>query len=299
MEVKGNIFLNKNVIVFLDGCITDDVNMSIEGYSKMIKEAYSCSDSIYYEDSEEWDAYWEKVAENDLCDVYWKGASQTVLQLLTCSFDTPVFGVLNCIDEFEEKNKPKTYGGFQYNGCPTSDYVCNKETIDKWHDEWFYNNPDRIDWSEFSHNIWPRYDRLIDIIKAELIMHNIEIPLKNSDYINCFYEQVVKHKNERDMITYIQGVVEKICSANYYHRERELERLEQQRGNSNAKIIYSIKKEGNFLFLCVDTRHGMLEYCDDRGEHIMEIRLDGTKNKSQEVDHSLKCVIDWKRKNRK
>lgn len=296
MKVKGNIFLNKNAIVFLDGCITDDVNMSIENFSEMMKEAHNCSDIIYYEDSDEWNLYWMKIAENDLHDKYWKGASQEALQLLTCCFDVPMPSIISYDFGFCQKGEPKTFGGFQYIGCPTSDYVCSKSTIDEWHDKWFYNNPYRIDWGECKNDIWPRYDRLIDIIKTELIVHDIIVPLNSSDCVNCFYEHVVKHKNERERISYIQEVVKKICCANYYHREDELEKLEQKFGNKKAEIIYYIKKEGNFLFLCVDTRHGMLEYCDDSGEHIMEIRFDGTKNKEKDLSHSLRCVSDWKRK---
>lgn len=294
MIVNGNIFLSKEDITFSKLKI-DNVDFVLENFLLMLGEVKHSKDNIYYKYDEEWEEFFEKLY--DFSDDYWQGASQVYLNLLLNESNILFLDIVEK-SIFDLKEEPKTYGGFQYNGCPTTNYVYSKETIDKWHDDWFYGNPDRIDWGKYKHDIWPRYDRLIDIIKTELIEHDITVPLNSSDCVNCFYEQVVKHKNERERISYTQEVVKKICCANYYHRERELEKLEQKKGNPNAKIIYSIKKDGNFLFICVDTRHGMLEYCDDSGEHIMEIRLDGAKNKSQEVDHSLKCVIDWKRKNR-
>ena len=295
MKVNGNIFLKKQDIAFLHE-YSGGIDLSIESFSKMIKESCVCGDIVYYEDSEEWNVFWVKLSEYDFSDEYWQGASSKTLILLGCCFDTPIYRNLNFDFDFCQKEDPKTYGGFQYDGCPTANYVYSKETIDKWHDDWFYNNPDRIDWGEHKHDIWPRYDRLIDIIKTELIVHDIIVPLNSSDCVNCFYEQVVKHKNERERISYTQEVVKKICCANYYHREVHLESLERQRGNHNAKNIYFIEKCGKFIFLCVDTQHGMLEYCDDSGEHIMEIRFDGTKNKEKDLSHSLRCVSDWKRK---
>ena len=39
----------------------------------------------------------------------------------------------------------------------------------------------------------------------------------------------------------------------------------------------------------------MLELCNDKGEHQMEIRFDGTKNKDGDAKHSLLCVTEWKK----
>ena len=292
MKVDGNIFLSKKDIAFSKLEI-DNADLALEKFLLMLDEVKDSKDNIYYKYSEEWEEFFVKLS--NFSDDYWQGASQVNLNLLL-NESSILFSEIEEKSIFDLKEEPKTFGGFQYNGCPTSDYVCSKETIDEWHDDWFYNNPDRIDWGEHKHDIWPRYDRLIHIIEMELIRHKVEVPLKHSDYVNSFHEQIIKHKDERERISYIQEIVKKICCANYYHRESELERLEFINGNSRATNIYSIKKDGKFLFICVDTKHGMLEYCDDSGEHIMEIRFDGTKNKEKDLSHSLRCVSDWKRK---
>lgn len=291
MNVNGNIFLSKENIAFSKLKI-DNSDLVLKNFLLMLGEARNSNDNIHYKYDEEWEEFFEKLS--NFSDDYWQGASQRYLNLLLNESSI-------LFSKIEEKSildleEPKTFGGFQYNGCPTSDYVCSKDTIDKWHDEWFYNNPDRIDWGKC--NVWPRYDRLINIVKAELAENDIKFS-SDSDCVNLFHEQIIKHKDERERISYIQEVVKKICCANYYHREVFLESLERQRGNHNAKNIYFIEKCGKFIFLCVDTQHGMLEYCDDNGKHIMEIRLDGTQNKPQSLDHSLKCVNIWKRQKKK
>lgn len=170
----------------------------------------------------------------------------------------------------------------------------------------------------WENEIFPYKSQNINIMKAELkkITENSAnySPLErkdifrvqnnnykdDNDVVNCFHNLIVKHKSaSSERIAYVKIMGEKICKCNGYHREQELERLEEKEdGNNHAERIYSIKKKnGEFIFLCIDKQHGMLELCDDKGDHQGEVRFDGSLNKTAKPDHGLKCVAEWKRLN--
>ena len=56
-----------------------------------------------------------------------------------------------------------------------------------------------------------------------------------------------------------------------------------------------MKKDGKYIFLSVDKQHGMFELCDDKGNHVEEIRFNGSRNTGKDLSHSLQCVAEWKR----
>jgi len=288
--VNGNILLDEDGLDIQK--IKDSEKRSAVGnFCKMIEEAHIEGDTLYY------------IYESP-CNIYSilydpeKPYCKLIGQKLFNELQN-VFGnfphAINSLEEFETTSEPRTHGGFKYENSPLSDYVYDKFTIDKWHNQWFWDNPDKIDWSKYNNAIWPRYDLTIKILSQEL-SEIIEAPSNGNDVANLFHEHVMKPLNERDLISKSQIIGGKICEANYYHRVKELEKLETDHGNKDATRIYSIKKDSKYQFLSIDTQHGMLELHNDKGDHQMEIRFDGTKNKDGEVDHSLQCVKEWKQK---
>lgn len=292
MKIGGNVLMDKN------GSFAHvkphDAQHAICGFASMVETADYCKDSLYYE-GEEWEDFYARGYSKD---EFWEEAGQIAYTILFVR-SSPIF--INNQDEYNARPEPKISGGFEYEGCPEN-YVYDKDSIETWHDNWLYNHPERIDWGEFRHNIWPRYDRTIAILREELEKNKeklekekIEIPKTDEALVNVFHDYIMNHKSEVERISYAKDIGAKICKANYYHRETELEKLEGDHGNNRAEVIYSMKKDGKYIFLSVDKQHGMLELCDDKGDHQMEIRFDGTKNKDREVDHSLKCVKEWKK----
>ena len=126
--------------------------------------------------------------------------------------------------------------------------------------------------------------------KAEMKKVEKNIQRLEDAGVEAVYEEYVSVKQLSERLD---------CEANLYQREVELEKLEADHGNKLAERIYSLKIGHKYQFLSIDKQHGMLELCDDKGDHQMEIRFDGTKNKDREVDHSLKCVKEWKKKHNK
>lgn len=299
MKVEGSIFIDKEGIVFSK--VKGDAQSTIRRFYNMLLEAKDCKDKLYYVYSDEWEEFWLK--SQNPSDKYWQGAGQIVSQLLF-SYNNFVFQPfpIGKSELFNEKSLPRIHGGLEYEGCPSSEYIYDKPSIDAWHDNWLFNHPERIDWGEFRHKIWPRCDRTIAILREELEKNKkklekekIEIPVADEALVNVFHDYIMNHKSEIERISYAKDIGGKICKANYYHRETELEKLEEDYGNNHAEVIYSLKKDGKYIFLSVDKQHGMFELCDDKGDHVEEIRFDGSCNTGEDASHRLQCVAEWKR----
>lgn len=293
MEVNGNILLVE------EGAFSKinplNAESAVTDFAYMVKEADASKDALFY-DSEEWEQFYAN--SYDPTNPCWKGIGDIAFSLLF-NVSNPIFLPVG-IDKgyFIKKSDPKVNGGFQYDASPTDDsYVYSKETIEEWHDSWFIRHPERIDWTIHGNEIWPRFDRTVKIMCDELKRKGVEIPQTDKEISTAFHESVMKPLNERERISLAKTIGEKICKANYYQRENELEKLEYDHGNSRAEMIFSIKKDGRYQFLSVDKQHGMLELCDDNGQHKGEWRFDGTPNgkDTEEADHGLRCVAEWKR----
>lgn len=296
MKVNGNILLVE------EGAFSkinpQCAESAIEDFAFMVKEADARKDKLFY-GCEEWEQFYAN--SYDPTNSCWKGIGDIAFSLIV-NISNPVLLPVGDGEDFDEKPEPKTNGGFQYDACPTDgSYVYNKETIEKWHDRWFIGHPERIDWTIHGNEIWPRFDRTVKIMRDELKRKGVGIPQTDKEIGTAFHESVMKPLNERERISLAKTIGEKVCKANYYQRESELEKLESAHGNSRAEMIFSIKKNGGYQFLSVDKQHGMLELCDDRGRHKGEWRFDGTPNgkDTEEADHGLRCVAEWKRKNNK
>lgn len=293
MKIGGNVLMSeKGSFAHVK---PQDAQHAICGFASMVQTADYCKDSLYYE-GEEWADFYARGYEAK--EEFWKKAGQIAYTILFMQ-SNPIF--INNLDEYNAKPGPKVSGGFEYEGCPNN-YVYDKDSIETWHDNWLFNHPERIDWDEFRHSIWPRFDRTLAILREELEKNKeklekekIAIPKTDDALVNVFHDYVMNHKSEVERISYAKDIGGKICNANYYHRETELEQLERNHGNNHAEVIYSIKKDGQYIFLSVDKQHGMFELCDDKGDHVEEIRFDGSRNKGKDASHRLQCVAEWKR----
>lgn len=293
MKIGGNVLMGeKGSFAHVK---PQDAQHAICGFASMVQTADYCKDSLYYE-GEEWADFYARGYEAK--EEFWKKAGQIAYTILFMQ-SNPIF--INNLDEYNAKPEPKVSGGFEYEGCPNN-YVYDKDSIETWHDNWLFNHPERIDWDEFRHSIWPRFDRTLAILREELEKNKeklekekIAIPKTDDALVNVFHDYVMNHKSEVERISYAKDIGGKICNANYYHRETELEQLERNHGNNHAEVIYSIKKDGQYIFLSVDKQHGMFELCDDKGDHVEEIRFDGSRNTGKDASHRLQCVAEWKR----
>lgn len=213
------------------------------------------------------------------------------------------------VSQFSQKSEPRSKGGFEYLGQPEN-YVYDCPSLKAWHSDWNRNHTDLVEWED---EIFPFKSVVIEIMREELRKITLDSSNFNSEERNLllqfqqnrlnshdiaivFHELVVKHKVSEELIAYACEIGGKICEENGFHRENELEKLEKRKRDSIVRI-YSIKdKNGKYIFLSIDKRHGMFEWCGDDGTHKGERKFDGSYNSDAEPkDHSLNCVAEWKR----
>lgn len=313
--VNGNILLDECGLN-IQNVKDSEKRTAVGNFCEMMEEANTEGDIFHYIYNSPCNIYSILYNQEDPCC---KLISQKELQRLQ-----NVFGnwphAIDCLEEFETKREPRTHGGYKYENCPSSDYIYDKSTIDKWHNQWFKDNPDKINWKN-TNGIMPRRDRIIEILRQELIdcqnriapdgSNNLGLPhpkflrLKDTNWketnddeiVSEHNEIIIRHQGER-IKAYSEKTGSLICSENYYHCETELSNLEKDHGNKKVSIIYSIKKEEKYQFISIDTAHGKFELCNDDGTHQGEIRFDGSSNgdDTQDNDHSLQCVTEWKQK---
>lgn len=317
MKVRGSILLDKRGA--FPHVHKHNINYAVDDFVSMLEEAFKCKDKLYY-DSKEWESF--HAYGYDPTNDYWKGFGSIAYEKLILSSNrlfTPL--KIEGTDKFENKPMPRTLGGFMCDGCPHENYVYNEQSIKEWHYQWFWNNPDKIDWSNSVNDIFPCYDKVIEILRQELIdcqsriahdgSNNLGLPhqkflrLKNTNWkeidnnkiISEHNDIIIRHQGEK-LKAYTEKTGALICSENYYHCETELSKLEKDHGNKKVSIIYSIKKGEKYQFISMDTAHGKFELCDDNGVHKSEIRFDGSSNgdDTQDNGHSLQCVAEWKQK---
>ena len=289
--VKGNIFLDKEGINVSNIQVPDRNNVLTEFYI-MRERARINGDSFFYVNTKEFEDFNEKVWSSD--DPYWEGVEQGIIASIQNDFITPI--LINDITEFDVKPEPRTHGGYGYYEHPVIGYVHNINTWEDWHYKWNLEHPDEPEADALHNGIWICFERVLAILSYELKKLKIPVHLNPQTIVNDFHEQKMKHLDARERISESKRIGAKICEANLYQHEVELEKLEADHGNKLAERVYSLKIGNKYQFLSIDKQHGMLELCDDKGDHQMEIRFDGTKNKDREVDHSLKCVKEWKKK---
>lgn len=314
---KGNIFIDKEGIN-VSNIQVPNRNSVLTDFYKMRERARKNGDSFFCVNSKELEDFYEKVWSPD--DSYWEGVEQRFISSIQTDFYTPT--LIDDIAQFDVMPEPKTHGGYEYYGHPEIGYVHDINTWKDWHYEWIWNHPESITW-ENTNGVFPYYDRVIKILTDELeklqylvkesetnerglsyadrqYLKTTNIKSLNSDKVVVDFYRLIMNRKKQDgeKISYAKEIGSIICKANYYHHESELEELEREQGNGNAEMIFSIKKYGKYQFLSIDKRHGMFELCDDKGNHMGEIRFDGSLNGSNtiEVNHRLQCVNEWKNK---
>lgn len=287
---KGNIFIDKEG-TDINKIDSNNRNRVLRDYYEMRECASFNDDRFYFVNGKEWEEFYDKIWSPN--DPYWKNVDMTyITSLQVGSYPQKM---IDNISEFEALQGPKTHGGYGYNGHPLSDYVHNTETWEDWHYRWNLEHPNEPEADALHNGVWQCFGRILAILSYELKIASKEVPSNPNEIVNAFHEQIMRHLNERERISKAKSIGATICEANYYHREMELEKLEADHGNKRAEQIYSIKIGEKYQFLSIDKQHGMLELCNDKGEHQMEIRFDGTKNKDGDAKHSLLCVTEWKK----
>lgn len=288
---NGNIFIDKEGLDISKIDIKKR-NLVLRNYIDMRKRALENRDKFFFVKGKEWDDFYNNIWSQD--NPYWENVEMTIITSLQNDFCYPT--MIGDVNEFNMKQDPKTHGGLGYDAHPLTEYVHNVVTWEDWHFRWNLQHPDEPEADALHNGIWLCPDRVSAILCAELKQAKIDVPTELNEICNVFHEQIMKHLDERNRISEAKRIGAAICEANYYHREVELEKLETDHGNEHAEQIYSIKIGENYQFLSIDKQHGMLEWCNDKGEHQMEIRFDGTKNKDGDINHSLLCVAEWKQK---
>ena len=296
--VNGNILLDE------DGLNIQNVKdcekrAAVGNFCEMIGEATTEGDTLHYVYDSPCSIY--SILYNPE-DPHCKLIGQRLFNQLQVTFGN-IPNAIQSSEEFETKSDPRTHGGYKYENCPSSNYVYDKKTIIDWHNEWYIEHPEAIDWKK-TNGIMPRHDRIIEILRQELVdcqnripsdgTNNLGLPhpkflkLKDTNWEETNDDEIVSGHN--DIIIKHQG--EKIKAYS------ELSDLEKDHGNKKVSIIYSIKKDGKYQFISIDTAHGKFELCNDDGTHQGEIRFDGSSNgdDTQDNGHSLQCVTEWKQK---
>lgn len=264
MKVSGNILLDKRGA--FPHVHKHNINYAVYDFTSMVKEADACKDTLYY-DSEEWELFY--AYGYDPANDYWKGFGSIAYEQLFIN-SNPLFKPtkIGGINDFETKPTPRILGGFMCDGCPTEDYIYDKSSIDKWHSQWFKDNPDKINWTK-TNGIMPSHERVIEILRRLLsdlkdnkdnqksLSHQEAMRLDSLDVdnldstivVNEFYELIMGHKGKSgDIIAFALELAEEICEANYYHYENALVKLEndyrKERNNHHRiqKIINERQK---------------------------------------------------------
>lgn len=187
MKVEGSIFIDNEGIVFSK--VKGDAQSAIRCFYDMLQEAKDCKDKFYYVYSKEWEEFW--LNSQNVYDKYWQGAGQIASQLLF-SYSNFVFQPIKIDNSglFNKNPLPRTHGGFEYERCPSSDYIYDKPSIDAWHDQWFINNLDKIDWTN-TNGIMPRRERIIAILRNKLSdlkkQRQSKITITSRDYTNKIF----------------------------------------------------------------------------------------------------------------
>lgn len=312
---SGNIFIDK------EGTDISKIevkmrNQVLRDYYVMRENAEENKDKFYYVYAQEWEDFYCKIWSSD--NPYWEGVDMTYITALqACAYPQKL---IDDISMFEAMSEPKSHGGYGYEGHPSTDYVHNQETWERWHCAFYYEHPEEIDW-DGSNGVMPCRNKIIEILRQELIdlqshispngNNNLGLPhckfmeLKSTNWKDANDETIVSEHNNivirhqgKNLKAYSEYIGALICDVNYYHREIELEELEKNHGNTKVSRIFSIKKNNKYQFISIDTAHGKFELCDDSGAHKGEIRFDGSSNGAATIEdsHRLRCVTEWKDK---
>lgn len=181
---------------------------------------------------------------------------------------------------------PKATAGFKQPTRPSSEFIFDKDSWQKWNREWFTNNQENIDWSHATNMLFPKPAIIEEIIREELLKHKID---PKEDIIHQFHDKVMKHKG-KELIAYATLIGTQICKSNFYVYEEELSKKEQKACSSLRKIFSIVNSKKKKQYISIDFAHGMFEFLDEHGNHQGEYRFDGSFNSHPEKDHSFRTL---------
>ncbi len=295
---NGSILIRQEYLDF-SKLPNDRLNDAVEAFCNMKRHAESFHDTFYYLDKDRLSLLY--------VEMYSRGSrlsnlSQTACQMLQTAFgNTPI--PVKDEAEFNQQQLPQSHGGIELPNRPTGVdyYLFNCPTWESWRRAWLSQHQDEIEWLD-DNPIFPRPDLIIAILKEELLhLPWAEKPDTETiiswdapTIVHFFYDKIIYGIAEKERSAYSKLIGTKICEANYYRRETELEHLECSQGNNKVSIIYSLKRHNQYIFLSFDTFHAMFEVCDDNGNHVAEYNFIGNNNHKQNPDHSLLMVSKWK-----
>ena len=302
VRTKGHILLLSEGLE-TSAISIEDRDHSIEDFFTMRKEAMEQGDVFYAEES----LFAHHFSFGDFypgfIDMDWnhfsnteslKGISQTIYQLYLLAFWEKPCLVSIGNDKFEAFRHSCSAG---YNVPQKPDnYIYDRITRYRWHEEWYSNHQDQIQWDEpgqMQSHIFPCLERTLDILREELICHNIPVSEDPEQVVIDFHDKVMRHKGP-EIHAYASEIGTKVCLANYYKEEQTLSTMERRKCGSLRKIFSLVTPNNKKHFLSIDFKHGMFELLDGKGCHIKEIHFDGSDNKAgSPEDHSLQTFDEW------
>lgn len=235
-----------------------------------------------------------------------KCISQNTYQLIQSFSQCIKLSSIDSEEGFRDKKMPQAYIGY-CNSKGYGEFVGNVSDLEKWHRVWYIAHPQDIDWSGTQNDWLPRKDLILDILRRELQAKLVEDGSKpdnakqvvnaiaDVNVVHEFHDKVMKHKGD-NLEGYASQIGDEICRSNYYRFEQELSNMEQQNARSLRKIYSIVNKYGREQFISIDFGHGMFEFHNENGDHMGEYRFDGTLNSCAEVDHGLKCLMQWRKR---
>lgn len=265
---------------------------------------------------------------------YGKNVSFNSWQALQDIFlQNPNFQSISSLNVFLVLDPPLAHAGFRHPGSDQG-LLVDIPTWRKWKENWFSSHQELIDWTGREGNFFVNDDVIEEILTQEnnLFVSNelqkagVEdiSKTKIDEFINSksichadedlnktlkenasaiFFHSYVMNSHPRggDRQGYTNKIGAIICKANYYVELTDLAKLEKEAspaGRMNTqRTIYGIKSVDNkWKFISFDFEKGMFEFYDDDGTHLGEYRFDGSQNASNQTDHNLRCVENWKRK---
>lgn len=231
------------------------------------------------------------------------GIEQTTFQLLQYYItQTPNPSVSG--EDFVNYNLPKAASGFRRPDYSTSNYISDFRSLCEWEIVWYSKNPGDIEWKEDMNEFMPRPDLTQIILMHEInaYKHKDEVAdllKKKYDTKHIFHNGIVAYKGT-ELSAYFKEIAHKVLSANYYKHEDILSHMESKHVHTQRYIYSLITKSGKRHFISLDCAHGMLEICNEYGDHIGEFRIDGSSNSPATPEtHSLNCVKDWLKRRHK
>lgn len=170
-------------------------------------------------------------------------------------------------------------------GLEGTGFTCDPDfavhDIESWHNwkvKFLSNNNQQIDWEEANHPYLPNL-KYSNILLAKESLKRFAAQ-SHAD----FYDFAGKMAgNEKNAMAIEVGKV--IAESNFYKYDDRVSKLNNNSGQ--MRNIYSLKKNGNVVYLSIDTENAAFEVCDHLGQHQGQFPFDGGDPKEVKSDHGI------------